>query len=78
MAFAIVLSLVRYKTHDTPAMMDETPNLTINSIVQLESKVFVALHIDFRKHANLLAAAFCSRSTYRDSAAVLHVRQHTK
>ena len=78
MAFAIVLSLVRSKTHDTPAMMDETPNLTINSIVQLESKVFVALNIDFRKHANFLAASFCSRSIYRDSGAVLHVRQHTK
>ena len=51
MAFAIVLSLVRSKTHDTPAIMDETPNLIINSIVQLESKVFVVLYINFRKHA---------------------------
>ena len=74
MGFAIVLSLVRSKTHDTPAIMDETPNLIINSIVQLESKAFVALYIDFVKHENLSAAAFCSRSTYRDSGAVLHVR----
>ena len=78
MAFAIVLSLVRSKTHDTPAIKDETPNLIINSIEQLESKAFVALYIDLVKHGNLLEAVFCSRSTYRDSAAVLHVRQHTK
>ena len=76
MAFAIVLSLVRSKTHDTPAIKDETPNLIINSIEQLESKAFVALHIDFRKHANLLALLFLAGLLIEIQAQ--YYRQHTK